>query len=225
MPRLTTRIEEKVSISYDIFNENPELPLVIFLHGFGEVEERVFKGQKSKIPFMAIVPREHRPHFSYLVPYIDQYEKWDPLKIKALVEYMIHERGFNENKIIISGHSWGARGVWDVSTKYPHLFAAIIALAGVGTPLLGGLLRDTATLIIHGKDDDVVPCSHSSDMHWHIRGDMENELLHQLFIIDGLKHNITRACFTDDYIWKWIKKVLEKNNDNSLCVQGTNSTQ
>lgn len=225
MPKLTKTIQEKINIEYDIFNENPELPLFIFLHGFGIVEDRVYNGKKSKIPFSAVVPREFRSKFSYLVPYIDSLEKWDPLKIKALIEYMVEERGFNKNKIIISGYSWGARGAFDISTKYPEMFAAVISLAGVSTPLLGPRLRDTPTLIIHGKDDKVVSCTHSSDIHYHIRGKIDSEELHQLFIMEGFGHDIFATCFADNYIWNWITKILETKNEHSLCIQRESTTQ
>lgn len=226
MPRLTKQITTEVSLSYDIWNENPENPLVIFLHGFGQVQERVFENKKRRIPFTAMVNSEHRADFSYVVPYIDKLEKWDPYKIQALVEHLVENRGFDSNKIILMGHSWGARGCWDIATKFPGLFKAVVAISGVGTPLLGSLLRNTATLAIHGKDDQVVPSTHSSDMHWHIKGDLDNEIMHQVFILKGFQHNICQGCLRDEYIWSWIKKVLEIQEDgNSIHIQRKNKVR
>jgi predicted esterase len=48
-----------------------------------------------------------------------------------IIEYMITNYQVDNNKIYLHGLSNGARGTWDVSTKRPDLFAAILPMSGV----------------------------------------------------------------------------------------------
>lgn len=210
MPKLTKTVQKRIEIEYSLFNENKDLPLVIYLHGFGELHERLTTGKKQKIPFLAWVNKNHKKDFSYLVPYLDSLEKWNPLKIKTLVDYMVEERGFDKNKIVLIGNSWGARGCWDIACEYPNMFSAVISISGVSCWLLGKKLKKVPTLIIHGGDDKVVPCHHAYDMHEAIGG---SSYIHRIFVFRGLEHSVLNHVLPSPHVWAWIKEMLERNNN------------
>lgn len=53
----------------------------------------------------------------------------------GIVEYMINNYNVNPYQIYIHGLSAGAKGVWDVASKRPDLFAAMLPMSGVGSDI------------------------------------------------------------------------------------------
>jgi predicted esterase len=52
-----------------------------------------------------------------------------------IVEYMISNWKVDQYRIAIHGLSNGAKGVWDLSSKRPDLFAAVLPMSGVGSDM------------------------------------------------------------------------------------------
>ncbi|HTH54640.1 MAG TPA: PA14 domain-containing protein [Cyclobacteriaceae bacterium] len=53
----------------------------------------------------------------------------------GIVEYLIANYNVDQHKIYIHGLSAGAKGVWDVTSKRPDLFAAMLPMSGVGSDI------------------------------------------------------------------------------------------
>lgn len=53
----------------------------------------------------------------------------------GIVEYMIKNYNVDQYRVYIHGLSAGAKGVWDVATKRPDLFAAMLPMSGVGSDI------------------------------------------------------------------------------------------
>lgn len=208
MKKLTAKINKEISIEYKIFNENNSLPLVVYLHGFGEIRDRLESGERHVIPFPAWVNADHRKNFSYLIPHLDCLEKWSPLKIKTLIDYFIDKKGFNKNKIFLIGNSWGARGVWDVSSEYPETFAGLISIAGVTCPLLGDKLKNVPAILVHGEIDKTVDIKHSKDMYQALGGD--NSDIHEIYTLPKRGHSINKDVLKHNYIWEWMKEISDE---------------
>jgi len=51
----------------------------------------------------------------------------------TIIEHMISEYNADANRVYLHGLSNGAKGTWDLSSKRPDLFAAILPMSGVGT--------------------------------------------------------------------------------------------
>ena len=49
-----------------------------------------------------------------------------------IVEYMISNFNVDQDRVYIHGLSNGARGVWDLASKRPDLFAAVLVMSGIG---------------------------------------------------------------------------------------------
>lgn len=53
----------------------------------------------------------------------------------GIIEHLINTYNVDQHKIYIHGLSNGAKGVWDLASKRPDLFAAMLAMSGVGTDI------------------------------------------------------------------------------------------
>lgn len=51
----------------------------------------------------------------------------------SVIEYMVQNYGADINRIYLHGLSNGAKGTWDISSKRPDLFAAILPMSGVAS--------------------------------------------------------------------------------------------
>lgn len=73
----------------------------------------------------------------------------------GIIEYMISEYHADANKVYLHGLSNGAKGTWDLSSKRPDLFAAILPMSGVGTnrPEMSKVHATTPVWLFQGEVD------------------------------------------------------------------------
>lgn len=73
----------------------------------------------------------------------------------TIIEHMISEYKADPNRIYLHGLSNGAKGTWDLSSKRPDLFAAILPMSGVGTnrPEMSKIHNTTAVWLFQGAYD------------------------------------------------------------------------
>ncbi len=115
------------------------LPLIIWLHGLGEVGCSDANFEKSglikvindwstynlkNIPAIIIAPRL----ISGMKSWTSFEEPW--VSIKAIVMYAKEKYKINTNKVILIGHSLGGSGVENVNKNSQDLFSALIVLSG-----------------------------------------------------------------------------------------------
>lgn len=108
-------------------NATDGMPLVIFLHGSGEVgqpyavenlpQAKYMENYSGSTPFISIVP-------------VATANAWVPSTVKGLVDKIATEYKSNPNKIYIWGFSLGGVGTWATVNNYPDYFAAAIPISG-----------------------------------------------------------------------------------------------
>lgn len=107
------------------------MPLIIFLHGDGEVNElmtlqnfamikqaKEFYGEN--FPFIAISPCTRT--YSWIKGNI-------PITLKGLIDSVIDTCSIDIDRVIITGHSRGAIGVWHMIDMYSGFFAAAVPVS------------------------------------------------------------------------------------------------
>ena len=67
----------------------------------------------------------------------------------------------DRQRIYIMGLSMGAMGTYDMTIRYPELFAAAIPICGTVNPTRLKSAKDVKFRIFHGDADNVVPVSGS----------------------------------------------------------------
>lgn len=112
-------------------NARPEMPLVIFLHGIGEV------GRVDALENYGMISRAREIYgdsfpFIALNPCV-QVKSWtygeNPRVLKALIDYIVTECEIDHDKIILTGHSLGSIGTWYMLSRYGDYFSAAVPVS------------------------------------------------------------------------------------------------
>lgn len=126
--------ETKDDVSYWLHvpeNATPNMPIIVFLHGAGErnninairdygpiVQAKKIYG--SDYPFIAVYPSL-------------KYESWYsydfPTTIKSLIDDVVAECEADAGRIIITGHSLGSMGTWDLVSRYGSYFSCAVPVS------------------------------------------------------------------------------------------------
>lgn len=167
--KITVQVTHQDYVQHRVFkphNAKGRLPLVVFLHGAGD---------RESTPEQFWDTAEHVAHkldykengFVVLVPQCKPGEIWNPHLIKGLIDTVVrdHSDVVDDDSVYLVGHSMGARGVWDTAFRYPHAFAGLVTIAGVGCYLLAHKIVHVPTMIVHGVMDRTVDMDESLRMH------------------------------------------------------------
>ena len=162
--RLLSPAELKPGVAY---------PLVIWLHGSGEVgnDNRAQLASKVAETFLAPDARKNFPCF-VMVPQASKDSGWlgvginkppdisdSSRRVVATVAELVKEFGIDSQRIYIGGFSMGGIGTWDLLVRYPDLFAAAFPIAGppMGRERLLPLVKDVPVWLFQGDKDGNVP--------------------------------------------------------------------
>lgn len=133
-------------------------PLVLFLHGAGEIGDDLEVVKRNGIP--KIVESDDSFPFIAVSPQCPDDTGWENHfdEIDLLLNELQYNYNIDEDRIYVTGISMGGYGTWDIAMAYPERFAAIIPICG-GTvyPELVGLLRNIPIWAFHGARDTIVP--------------------------------------------------------------------
>lgn len=111
-------------------NVSSKPALVVFLHGSGEcgspnsmlytgLPKFMNNGSLDNYNAIFIAPNTATCSWSS-----------DAASTKDLIDYVIKEYNVNTNKIIITGHSLGGNGTWDMIVRYPGFFHKAVPVSG-----------------------------------------------------------------------------------------------
>jgi len=105
------------------------LPLVVVLHGSGEIGSDLGKLKKRE-PYLSLKSGKCAPNAVVLMPQLPK-GSWGGCKadLKALIDHAAEEQGCDVRRVSITGHSLGANGTLDMLLAYPDYFAAASVLS------------------------------------------------------------------------------------------------
>jgi dienelactone hydrolase len=106
--------------------------------------------------------------------------------------------------------SLGGFGTWDIASRYPDYFAAIMPLCGGGQTRMVETLKDIPTWVFHGEVDRKVNLNRSVQM---VDALQEIGSKPKFSILKGQGHGIQKV-YSDQNIYKWLlsqhKHAFEK---------------
>ena len=118
----------------------PRFPLLIFLHGSGEVGNNSLVNPKALDSLLKLGPPlmikqgKWNPKYPMVVASPQTSEEWwDPIKVAKFIEYVTVTYRVNPTRIYITGLSMGGSGIYDLITTQgsaSHIAAAV--------PIVGG---------------------------------------------------------------------------------------
>lgn len=113
-------------------NAVENMPMIVFLHGFGETFNPGYLKDYGMINNVRDIYGEEFP-FIVLYPNAHYYSWSDwtmPDMVISLIDHICEEYSVNRDKIIITGHSNGARGAWYMASEYSEWFSAVVPICG-----------------------------------------------------------------------------------------------
>ena len=184
-------------------------PLLVFLHGAGEVGLDV--KQVGRVdPFHYAAGKLSRKDFPFIVlsPVVPQERYgWDPGAVKAMIDDFLRHSGrlkIDSSRIYLTGFSMGGFGTFDTAGEYPDFFAAAVPLAGRGNPNCGERYKSLPIRAYHGDADERVPYHCSVEMIKAIKdaGNQDAELV----TLPGTGHQIRSDVYSKPDIYRWFLK-------------------
>lgn len=105
------------------------LPLIVVLHGSGEIGSDLSKLKKRE-PYISLNNGKCKPDAVVLMPQLPK-GTWGECKadLKKLIDHVAEEQGCDIKRVSITGHSLGANGTLDMLLAYPNYFAAASVLS------------------------------------------------------------------------------------------------
>ena len=105
------------------------LPLIVVLHGSGEIGSDLSKLKKRE-PYLALSKGTCTPNAVILMPQLPK-GTWSEYKssLKALIDHVAKEERCDTKRVSITGHSLGANGTLDMLLAYPDYFSAASVLS------------------------------------------------------------------------------------------------
>lgn len=136
-------------------------PLVLFLHGAGEVGDNISKLKNVGLP--KLIEQGKKFPFIVLSPQAPEVG-WDKDELYRLLQHIKKNYRVDPDRIYVTGMSMGGTGTWELAISHPEVFAAAAPLCGGQDTLNMFRLRNTAIWAFHGLKDDVAPPQRTIDI-------------------------------------------------------------
>ncbi|HEY9046420.1 MAG TPA: PA14 domain-containing protein [Ohtaekwangia sp.] len=143
----------------------------------------------------------------------------------GIVEYFIQNYNADRDRIVIHGLSNGAKGVWDAAAKRPDLFAAMLAMSGVGSSyntMSDILVTMPIRMYQGGLDTNPLPQA-SRDLYDVLKSKGANPTY---TIYPSLGHDTWNTAYNEADFFSWILAQNKKNiyvfgQQTELCANST----
>lgn len=198
----------------------PRQPLVLFLHGAGERGSDNLV-QLKYLPTWLADPATRRRHPCFvLAPQCRQDERWvdvswadgvstpqsvapsvDLAAAVAALNDVLASEAVDTGRIYLTGLSMGGFGTWDLATRTPERFAAILPICGGGDERVAGRLAALPTWCFHGDADTAVPVARSRSMIAAVRAAGGRPVYSEL---PGVGHDSWTPAYRDPFVLDWL---------------------
>lgn len=113
----------------DHLKDTTNLPLIICMHGSGEIGSSLSKLKKRE-PYISLKNGKFKTDAFVLMPQLPK-NTWGKMAadVMKLIEHFVEELHCDKARISLTGHSLGAMGVIEIMLKYPGYFASGASLS------------------------------------------------------------------------------------------------
>lgn len=180
-------------------NDAKAWPLIIYLHGSSCKGNNLEKLKKYGPPFY--LDRGMNVDAIVISPQCPSNKNWTyGTWFESFYKELKDKYNIDPSRVYLTGMSLGGFGTWDIASRYPDYFAAIMPLCGGGQTRMVETLKDIPTWVFHGEVDRKVSLSRSVQMV-----DALEELgsKPKFSILKGQGHGIQKV-YSDQNIYKWL---------------------
>ena len=184
-------------------------PMILFLHGAGERGSDLNLVKKHGPP--KIVESKKEFPFVLISPQCPEGHRWNVDDVMQLVTQVQDDYNIDKSRTYVTGLSMGGYGSWALAAKYPHHFAAVAPVCGVGQPDSAGKLLELPIWAFHGDSDNVVPLSGSAKIVEAIRQKGGQRV--KLTVYEGVGHDSWTTTYDNPELYTWL---LSHRSDPNL---------
>ena len=191
-------------------------PFMLFLHGRGESSGPLSLVKKWGPPRLL----DHGESFPYIIasPQCPAKESWaqpgqQELLLK-LIEHIEKTYSVDQNRVYLTGLSMGGYGTWQMATRYPDLFAAIVPICGGGDPNRVQRIAKIPTWVFHGEDDRTVPIKRSEEMVEAMKAAGATDIQFTRYPSTG--HDSWTKAYNDPKLYEWL--LSHKRSDRPAAA-------
>jgi len=190
-------------------NDAKAWPLIIYLHGSSCKGNNLEKLKKYGPPFY--LDRGMNVDAIVISPQCPSNKNWTyGTWFESFYKELKDKYNIDPSRVYLTGMSLGGFGTWDIASRYPDYFAAIMPLCGGGQTRMVETLKDIPTWVFHGEVDRKVSLSRSVQM---VDALQELGSKPKFSILKGQGHGIQKV-YSDQNIYKWLlsqhKHAFEK---------------
>jgi predicted peptidase len=235
---------EKIDLPYQLYTPEKSstlLPLVIYLHGTGQAgtdnQAQLYQGENIGPDYFASPANQSLQTAYVLAPQTPMAIRWasttladyDFMKtpitasmenLLALIDKTVAHYPIDKNRIYLAGLSRGGQGVWYAALLRPDYFAAIVPIAGAGSPAYAQKLIKLPTWVFHGTDDQVTDVNYSRNMvDSIIKKGGSTRYLRYTEIEGGDHESSWLTAHKNSDLWKWMFKQNKSNRTSPVITK------
>jgi len=178
-------------------------PLVLFLHGAGELGDDLELVKKWGPPRLVEEGKEFP--FILVSPQCPEGDWWSGqeqiLVLDALLDDVAARYRVDEDRVYVTGLSMGGFGTWRLALEFPDRFAAIVPICGKGEPLLAKRITHLPVWVFHGADAQTVPPQASEKMAEALRACGGNV---KYTVYPNTGHNSWSETYANPEVYQWL---------------------
>jgi hypothetical protein len=198
--------------SYDK-DDTKAWPLIIYLHGSSCKGNNLEKLKKYGPPFY--LERGMQVDAIVISPQCPSNKNWTVgTWFESFFTELKEKYHIDPSRVYLTGMSLGGFGTWDLASRYPEYFAAIMPLCGGGRTSMVETLKDIPTWVFHGEVDKKVKLQRSQEM---VKAMQEVGSDPKFSILKGQGHGIQKV-YSDQTIYEWLLSHQKKAYERILEV-------
>lgn len=137
-------------------------PLIVYLHGSGERGTDLSYLHRFGLP-KSLAGNQDCPAVVASLQCLPGHF-WDAEEVTHVIRELLGRYQVDRSRVYLVGYSMGGFGVWEAMASSPELFAGAVAIAGGGRAESAPPRAGCKILVVHSKDDPVVPAESSIKM-------------------------------------------------------------
>ena len=176
-------------------------PLVMFLHGGGEVGDSLDLVKKHGLP--EVISQGKQFPFVMIAPQNPRDRLWNDDLLLVLLNEVIAEHRIDEDRVYLTGMSRGGFATWRMAIQNPDKFAAIVPVSGGGLPDYVKRIKAVPVWAFHGARDQAIPLSRSVAMVEALQAAGGNV---KLTVYSEAKHDAWTPTYDNPELYAWLLK-------------------
>ena len=195
----------------DDYSPEKKYPVILFLHGAGEIGNDNSK-HLGNIKNMFAKNPDYISQSILICPQTPEWWRLDrdtygdrkgtlSSAMNLLFEIQ-NQYSCDKNRIYVTGLSMGGYATWEVLQNYGEVFAAGVPVCGFGNEAFASAFVDIPIRIYHGTADPTVSFSSSQSMYDAIVAAGGKNI--ELFPLEGVGHDAWHTAYADSSMFAWL---------------------